>query len=218
MTGLDGVLAQPGALPGWFGKLPGMGDFAHRRLPESFRAPWDHWLQNGMMRLRLRHSDWTARYLEGPVWFFALANDVAGPSPWVGVVMPSVDGVGRYFPFAVACELRQPFGALSGAVWPALQGWWRHAAQAALEGLDQDQDAARFDATLTRLFAGADDPAAQEAPGTAPSWPAGGQSLWLTHPGGDGQRLLSAGLPRDERFDLLFGCADAHEPHTVDPT
>ena len=26
-----------GAAPGWFGKLPGMGDFAHRRLPEEFR-------------------------------------------------------------------------------------------------------------------------------------------------------------------------------------
>ena len=31
--------------PGWFGKLPGMGDFAHRRLPEPFRSAWDRWLQ-----------------------------------------------------------------------------------------------------------------------------------------------------------------------------
>lgn len=226
MRGLDGILSDPAALPGWFGKLPGMGDFAHRRLPEAFRARWDQWLQHGMMQLRLRHEDWTARYLEGPVWFFALAQDVAGPSCWVGVVMPSVDGVGRYFPFAVACELRQPWPSLPAAAWPALHRWWQRAAQAALEGLDQDQDAARFDGTLARLFAGAcDGPVAQDEPGTPPAWPAGGQSLWLTHPGGEGQRLLSAGLPREERFDLLFapaqeaaGPSDAREADKVDPT
>lgn len=210
MTGLDGILSDPAALPGWFGKLPGMGDFAHRRLPESFRGRWDPWLQQGMMQLRLRHEDWTARYLEAPVWFFALAQDVAGPACWVGIVMPSVDGVGRYFPFAVACELRQPWQSLPAAAWPALHRWWQRAAQAALEGLDQDQDAARFDATLARLFN--DDAAGQDDPGPAPSWPAGGQSLWLTHPGGEGQHLLSAGLPREERFGLLFACAPAPEP------
>ena len=225
MTGLDGILSNPAALPGWFGKLPGMGDFAHRRLPEAFRARWDQWLQHGMMQLRLRHEDWTARYLEGPVWFFALAQDVAGPACWVGVVMPSVDGVGRYFPFAVACELRRPWQSLPAAAWPALHRWWQRAAQAALEGLDQDQDAARFDDTLARLFADAEDAVGPDAPGPAPAWPAGGQSLWLTHPGGEGQRLLSAGLPREERFDLLFACAqaparpaDAEPVDKVDPT
>lgn len=65
------------ALPGWFGKLPGMGDFAHRRLPESFRAVWDQWLQRGMSRLRDR-ADWTERYLEAPLWCFALGRQVAG--------------------------------------------------------------------------------------------------------------------------------------------
>ena len=216
MTGLDGILSDPAALPGWFGKLPGLGDFAHRRLPEAFRARWDPWLQHGMMQLRLRHADWTAHYLESPVWFFALGPDVAGASPWVGVVMPSVDGVGRYFPFAVACELRQPWQQVSAAAWPAVHGWWQRAARAALEGLEQDQDAARFDATLARLFMGTDDAATPEDPGAPPVWPAGGQSLWLTHPGGEGQQLLSAGLPREERFDLLFGfCAE--EADKVDP-
>jgi hypothetical protein len=66
-------------LPGWFGKLPGMGDFAHRRLPESFRAVWDPWLQRGLARLRDRHADWTSHYLEAPIWCFALG--VCFPRP-----------------------------------------------------------------------------------------------------------------------------------------
>jgi len=216
VTGLDGILSDPAALPGWFGKLPGMGDFAHRRLPEAFRAAWDQWLQGGMTQLRLRHADWTARYLEGPLWFFALAQDVAGPAPWLGVLMPSVDGVGRYFPFAVACELRQPLQALPAAAWPAMARWWQCAAQAALEGLDQDLDAARFDAALARRF----DEAAGTDAGRPPAWPAAGQSLWLTHPSGEGQRLLSAGLPRGERFERLFGfsCEAAAGMDRADPT
>ncbi|MGO8543079.1 TagF domain-containing protein, partial [Rhizobium leguminosarum] len=37
-------MAPSTALPAWFGKLPGMGDFAHRRLPQDFLAAWDQWL------------------------------------------------------------------------------------------------------------------------------------------------------------------------------
>ena len=54
------------AAPGWFGKLPGMGDFAHRRLPEDFRDAWERWLRNGLARLRVLHQNWTERYLEAP--------------------------------------------------------------------------------------------------------------------------------------------------------
>lgn len=202
MTGDSFALAHPGELPGWFGKLPGMGDFAHRRLPEAFRARWDAWLQHGLEGMRLRHEDWAQHYLEGPLWCFVLAPDVIGAAPWIGVLMPSVDGVGRYFPFTVASELK----ALSPAGWPASNHWWHAAGRAALEGLEQDLDAARFDAALVRhgepgAVAGADERAA------APDWPAPGQSLWLTDPAAAGaRRMLTAGLPAGERFDALFDC------------
>ena len=38
----DTVLS--GAAPGWFGKLPGMDDFAHRRLPDGFSRAYLHHL------------------------------------------------------------------------------------------------------------------------------------------------------------------------------
>ena len=124
-TVAPGLFCSPERLPGWFGKLPGLGDFAHRRLPEDFRERWDHWLQTGLLQLRRQHADWTAHYLQSPLWFFALAPQVAGARPWIGVLMPSVDGVGRYFPFTIACELAVPLDTLSHSAWTALARWWR---------------------------------------------------------------------------------------------
>ena len=195
-------------LPGWFGKLPGMGDFAHRRLPESFRAQWDPWLQNGLMGLRQRHADWTEHYLESPLWSFTLGEQVAGAARWIGVLMPSVDGVGRYFPFTLASEITVAQDMLRGAALAQARRWWTLGARAALDGLENDLDPARFDAALQRLF----EPDAPDAPALPVrdedvcQLPAAGQSLWLTHPNGEaGWRMRSRGLPADERFDALFG-------------
>ena len=191
--------------PGWYGKLPGMGDFAHRRIPETLRAAWDRWLQNGLSRLRVRHADWTARYLEAPIWCFVLGNDVIGAKCWIGVVMPSVDGVGRYFPFTVVSELVAPPTELQGHALTYVRQWWAWAMQAALDGLNHDLDANSFESRLHELFSG--DEALQddfEAPPLA--LPDPGQSLWFTDPTGKGGLgMASSGLPQDEQFEVLFG-------------
>ncbi|WP_307644840.1 type VI secretion system-associated protein TagF [Variovorax boronicumulans] len=190
-------------LPGWFGKLPGMGDFAHRRLPESFRTVWDQWLQRGLARLRDRHADWTAHYLEAPIWCFALGPQVAGERAWIGVLMPSVDGVGRYFPFTLAVELGEVSDSLQGEALSAALHWWALGVQAALEGLEGDLDALRFDAVLGRLFVAA---AAGSVDGVESlELPAAGASLWLGDPAVEGGvRMLATGLPRDAQFEALF--------------
>jgi type VI secretion system protein ImpM len=78
------------------------------------------------------------------------------------------------------------------------------ATQAALEGLDGDLDALRFDAVLERLFAassGAEGAHVVESVGL----PAAGASVWLGDPSvAEGIRMLSSGLPRDDQFDALF--------------
>ena len=190
-------------LPGWFGKLPGMGDFAHRRLPESFRTVWDQWLQRGLARLRDRHADWTTYYLEAPIWCFALGPQVAGERAWIGVLMPSVDGVGRYFPFTLAVELGEVSDSLQGEALSAALHWWALGTQAALEGLEGDLDALRFDAVLGRLFVAA---AAGSVDGVESlELPAAGASLWLGDPAVEGGvRMLATGLPRDAQFEALF--------------
>jgi type VI secretion system protein ImpM len=191
--------------PGWFGKLPGMGDFAHRRLPESFREGWDRWLQSGLAGLRLRHDNWSERYLQAPLWCFVLGEGVIGPGGWLGVLMPSVDGVGRYFPFTVAAELVSSRSELQGAALARTRHWWTLAAQAALEGLEHDLDALRFDARLQELFA---DYAAEVGAGEGSplALPMARHSLWFTDPVAEsGPGMTSKGLPQDDQFDALFG-------------
>ncbi|VTU36858.1 type VI secretion system-associated protein TagF [Variovorax sp. RA8] len=193
------------AAPGWFGKLPGMGDFAQRRMPIVFRDAWDRWLQNGFARLRAWHPDWTERYLKAPLWCFVLGEGVIDASSWLGVLMPSVDGVGRYFPLTLTAELVSSRTALEGEVLARTQRWWTLAAQAALEGLEHDLDALRFDARLEELFAGygAEVAAGERSPLALPEV---GHSLWFTDPGGErGLGMTSQGLPQDEQFAALFG-------------
>jgi len=187
-------------LPGWFGKLPGMGDFAHRRLPAPFRENWDSWLQDGLMGLRARHADdWTARYLESPLWCFTLGQDTVDANAWIGVLMPSVDGVGRYFPFVLA----RPFDVRLDAT-----AWWTCAARAALEALNADFDAECFEAWLAQCFSQTHAPG-EDAP------PPAGQSLWCAQLQDDsGLQLAFAGLPRGARFDVLFGFAQDAQPRS----
>lgn len=93
---------------GWFGKLPSLGDFAQRRLPPEFVEFWDDWLGAELSRVRIRHDAyWLQAYLASPVWRFVLLPGALTPAApaWAGVLMPSVDKVGRYFPLTLAHEI-----------------------------------------------------------------------------------------------------------------
>ena len=94
----------PRTLPGWYGKLPFLGDFAGRRLPKSFIHGWDDWLQSVIHggRTQLGEEDWLHRYLSSPIWHFCLAPGVCGDSAWFGLIMSSVDRANRHFPFTIA--------------------------------------------------------------------------------------------------------------------
>ncbi len=95
------------ASPGFFGKLPSRGDFVSRRTSSDFSGRWDAWLQACVGASRAALGDaWLDVYLTSPIWRFALAPGVCGEQAQLGVLMPSVDKVGRYFPLAavVACD------------------------------------------------------------------------------------------------------------------
>jgi type VI secretion system protein ImpM len=91
---------------GFFGKVPNLGDFVERRVHPGIRSMWDQWLQDG---LAASHEDlgdgWLDIYLFSPVWRFALSTDVCGEAVYAGVMVPSVDSVGRYFPLTVIASL-----------------------------------------------------------------------------------------------------------------
>ncbi|HEV7912914.1 MAG TPA: type VI secretion system-associated protein TagF [Albitalea sp.] len=122
---------KPLALPGWFGKLPALGDFAQRRLPEVFVRRWDRWLQRSLDSARAELGDgWLDAYLVAPMRRFWLAPGVVGARGWAGLMMPSVDRVGRHFPLTIARPL-EPLGAALAA-----QAWFRALDAAARQVLD----------------------------------------------------------------------------------
>ncbi|PHS00517.1 MAG: type VI secretion system-associated protein TagF [Oceanobacter sp.] len=91
---------------GLFGKLPAHGDFISRHLPSSFISVWDEWLQLAVSGSRELQGDaWLDNYLTSPIWRFALRSGAVNESAWVGILVPSVDSVGRYFPLTIALSL-----------------------------------------------------------------------------------------------------------------
>ena len=50
-------------------------------------------------------EEWLPIYLTSPIWRFVLSAGLCGGEVVAGVLMPSVDRVGRYFPFTLAVPL-----------------------------------------------------------------------------------------------------------------
>jgi type VI secretion system protein ImpM len=102
---------------GLYGKLPTHGDFLRRRVADDFVAAWDEWLQHCIADSRAALGEaWLETYLTSPVWRFSLAANVCGAAPVAGVLAPSVDRVGRYFPLTLLWSVPSELSALEVAV------------------------------------------------------------------------------------------------------
>lgn len=87
---------------GLYGKLPTYGDFITRNLSSSFVTSWDEWLQHFISGSQEQMGDdWLDIYLTSPIWHFTLSPGVIDNNMWAGLMMPSVDRVGRYFPISL---------------------------------------------------------------------------------------------------------------------
>ncbi|MCC2957755.1 type VI secretion system-associated protein TagF [Massilia sp. IC2-477] len=96
-------------MTGYFGKVSTHGDFVSRRLPQHLVQAWDGWLQECMQASQDKlGAAWLERYLTSPVWRFAIAPGVLGAEGLGGVMMPSVDRVGRYFPLMLGAPGAPP--------------------------------------------------------------------------------------------------------------
>ena len=92
--------------PGLYGKLPMHGDFIQRNLPTAFVTEWDLWLQHFVAGCKEKiGEDWLDIYLTSPIWRFVFSHGVIDDNSWAGILMPSVDQVGRYYPFTIAMRL-----------------------------------------------------------------------------------------------------------------
>jgi type VI secretion system protein ImpM len=94
---------------GAFGKMPSAGDFFRFAVPPGFVSPWDAWIQQGMLDAQAKlGADWDAHYMSAPIWRFCLSPGLAGPQKVMGVLMPSIDRVGRRFPLTLMAALQTP--------------------------------------------------------------------------------------------------------------
>jgi type VI secretion system protein ImpM len=121
----------------WYGKLPSHGDFLQRRVPEQFLTVWDEWLQRCIAHTREQLGDqWLQTYLTSPLWRFFLCDGVIGAASFAGVVLPSVDRVGRYFPLTIFTQLPSDLPPMAIAI----QGrdWLRAIETIALEALENE--------------------------------------------------------------------------------
>ena len=134
---------------GWYGKLPSLGDFATRRLPPHFVEAWDHWLAEGLADWQARDPAWLDAYLKGPSWRFLLAPGAIDGQAWVGVMMPSVDQVGRYYPLCLACaRVRLP---VSPERLQSLLDWLLRLDDVALDAMQEDWPIDTLEDELLRL-------------------------------------------------------------------
>jgi type VI secretion system protein ImpM len=227
-------------IAGWHGKLPSLGDFASRRLEPDFVALWDGWLAAGLAHLQQQAPDtWLQHYLACPAWRFVLMPGLLpapfGHQAYAGVLMPSVDRIGRYFPLTLIVPLVET--PRTDTELRALLSWLHDLDDLAADALQDDWPIDRLEAelaqcprpgwdvpgTLTPLLptatalsthaaAGAEAIVALIADGQAQAWrnaAAGHAFWWADGESGERRLLTTRGLPQTEDMRLLFGAAPA---------
>lgn len=132
---------------GFFGKLLSHGDFVSRRLPVEWIDVWDRWLQRGIARSRQQLGvHWTEYYLVSPICRFILGCGSVDQHAWIGILMASVDRVGRHYPLTLASPI--DLTASLGSSHIVNADWYLNLENLALSTLSADFDFAEFDYQL----------------------------------------------------------------------
>ena len=179
---------------GLYGKLPAKRDFIAVAAPREFLAAWEPWLQGGISASRQQlGSGWQEAYLKAPIWRFWLGAGISGGTV-LGALMPSVDGVGRYFPLCVFVRA-DPDEAIAPPEVEGQEDWLSAAEDLLLSALAEDGSLEK----LTELLGALPSP----SPGTPveAAIRARDGSLVATGSGGDLAGALS-GLRRQDHARL----------------
>lgn len=138
------------AQTGVYGKLPAYGDFVSRNLHASFLDPWDEWLQHYVSASREQLGDrWLDIYLTSPIWRFVLSSGVIDEGNWAGIIMPSVDRVGRYFPISLV----RPVSAGSSPIYffASQAQWYEQIEASCLLALDGQIDVDELTSSIDEI-------------------------------------------------------------------
>jgi type VI secretion system protein ImpM len=202
---------------GVFGKLPAKRDFLALNLPLAFRTPWENWMQESVAACRdalgARFQD---QFLTAPLWRFWLGRGICGVAA-TGVFMPSVDGIGRYFPLCI-CACGAPGETIAPPPVNSFDAWHAAVEDRLLATLDPDYafDAGQLLAGLELLQPRGTGGASAEALvfdlfAADIQDVVAGQSWWWTV-GGEGfvpRVLRFAGLPDPDTFQVFLAAVDS---------
>ncbi|KZS55080.1 MULTISPECIES: type VI secretion system-associated protein TagF [Rhizobium] len=135
---------------GFFGKLPSHGDFVSMGLGRGLQTALDAWLQSGLQAAQQDlGEDWERRFRLMPAWRFIIERGLWGPATVAGVLLPSLDRVGRSFPLVIAAQLH---GFSEHPRQLYLDDTWFTAAEAIAESsAKRDFEINHFTASLKRL-------------------------------------------------------------------
>ena len=189
---------------GFYGKLPAVGDFVQRNLPSTTIAALDAWLQQGMYLLSQQGQTFEDSYMVSHVGFFVIPAQVWADQPVAGIIMPSVDRVGRLFPlvFLQSYAAHQPIDL--GALTSDLEQASSIAVSALQHRLSPDELYQRLRATAPGTAA-ADNARALDTAACESFAMEGSQSLWW-RPGDSSDRRVRAFDTADVRsiFSYLY--------------
>lgn len=216
---------------GAFGKMPAVGDFFRLNAPSGFVRAWDDWLQGTMIAVsEALGAGWDAHYMSAPIWRFSLAAGLAGPQPVMGVLMPSVDRVGRRFPLTLMTPL--PVTGADELAHFSRETLFGAAETLALEALEDDMTTDRLTTRLAELPApgsvaetlrdtgdGTLHLVADEDTGVLPTLATrllssryARPSLWTAHVDGREHLMICEGLPSPRHARGFFDLSDPAVP------
>ncbi len=138
---------------GFFGKVPLAGDFIHRRMSSAFMNRWDEWLKVNILHSQNTLTEnWLPLYSQSPMWRFCIAPGIIDDKAYIGLMTPSVDSVGRYFPLTVvqAVDIKAIPFILSAKA----NQWFQKIEDLLLDLLEgYEPDLQNFDAKINALHA-----------------------------------------------------------------
>lgn len=200
---------------GAYGKIPGMGDFLRLGLSASFVKVWDEWMQRSLLAAQeALGAHWRDAYFSAPIWRFTLQPHHTGVAAMSGIVMASVDRVGRQYPLSLIAQhppdryAQRHFA--NRAVFERLE-------TLALTALDHDLGRDEVTRALSSIhlqplaqsalrgnvYTGAAPPEALIA-GHALEPSLGPRAIWTTTMDGDHRMMMCSALPDPQEFLALF--------------
>lgn len=134
---------------GFYGKVPAHGDYIERGLPHQFVEDIDTWLQGALACSQgALGNEWLSTYLTCPIWRFGFGEGSLNNQQWLGILCPSVDSVGRYYPLVIVEQVQHEniFVAFERN-----QTWLADAEALALSVLEQGLNAEHIEVQLNNM-------------------------------------------------------------------